>query len=145
MGTAALRSYVVHIELWGKGIGSAIGDQLTGWAFTHVAGLERLEATCDPRNSASASVLQARRHDLRRNPSACPADSRWMARLPGLQHLAQRMGPRIPDRTNCSRALRLVSRAPSGGLTVSPHGSSETTAFGTRPGVTSQVEVALPS
>jgi len=51
-------SYVVHIELWGKGIGSAIGDQLTGWAFTHLAGLERLEATCDPRNSASASVLR---------------------------------------------------------------------------------------
>ena len=51
-------SYAVHVDLWGRGIGSAIGDQLTNWAFTHLSDLERLEATCDPRNTASASVLR---------------------------------------------------------------------------------------
>lgn len=51
-------SYAVHIELWGHGIGSAIGERLTSWAFAHLTELERLEATCDPRNTASESVLR---------------------------------------------------------------------------------------
>lgn len=51
-------SYAVHTELWGQGIGSAIGEMLTSWAFTHLTALERLEATCDPRNIASESVLR---------------------------------------------------------------------------------------
>lgn len=51
-------SYAVHLDLWGRGLGSAIGDQLTSWAFTHLSELERLEATCDPRNTASAAVLR---------------------------------------------------------------------------------------
>jgi RimJ/RimL family protein N-acetyltransferase len=51
-------SYSVHIDLWGQGIASAIGDLLTRWAFEHLPELERLEGTCDPRNTASASVLR---------------------------------------------------------------------------------------
>lgn len=51
-------SYAVHVERWGRGVGSAIADQLTGWAFTNLPDLERLEATCDPRNTASAGVLR---------------------------------------------------------------------------------------
>ena len=51
-------SYAVHVELWGQGIGSTIGQLLSGWAFEHLTELERLEATCDPRNVASESVLR---------------------------------------------------------------------------------------
>jgi ribosomal-protein-alanine N-acetyltransferase len=51
-------SYAVHVELWGQGIGSTIGQLLTGWAYAHLEELERLEATCDPRNVASESVLR---------------------------------------------------------------------------------------
>lgn len=51
-------SYAVHVELWGQGFGSAIGHLLREWAFTHLLELERLEATCDPRNVASESVLR---------------------------------------------------------------------------------------
>lgn len=51
-------SYGVHVELWGQGVGSSIGHLLSEWAFAHLAELERLEATCDPRNVASESVLR---------------------------------------------------------------------------------------
>lgn len=51
-------SYAVHVELWGQGVGSRVGYLLSQWAFAHLVELERLEATCDPRNVASESVLQ---------------------------------------------------------------------------------------
>lgn len=51
-------SYAVHIELWGQGLGSTISELLSDWAFMHLTELERLEATCDPRNVASESVLR---------------------------------------------------------------------------------------
>lgn len=51
-------SYAVHVGFWGQGVGSTIGRLLGGWAFEHLSELERLEATCDPRNVASESVLR---------------------------------------------------------------------------------------
>lgn len=51
-------SYAVHVEFWGQGVGSRIGQLLSGWAFAHLPELERLEGTCDPRNVASESVLR---------------------------------------------------------------------------------------
>ena len=51
-------SYAVHIDLWGKGVGTAIGQILTRWAFEELASVERVEATCDPRNIGSERVLR---------------------------------------------------------------------------------------
>lgn len=49
-------SYAVDVALWGRGIGSAIGELLVSWAFDNLE-VERVEATCDPRNIGSAKVL----------------------------------------------------------------------------------------
>lgn len=51
-------SYAVHIDHWGKGVGTAIGRMLTRWAFEELASVERVEATCDPRNIGSERVLR---------------------------------------------------------------------------------------
>lgn len=48
--------YVVHLDHWGQGIATAIARQITDFAF-RTLGAHRVEATCDPRNLASARVL----------------------------------------------------------------------------------------
>jgi [ribosomal protein S5]-alanine N-acetyltransferase len=50
-------SYAVHQDHWGQGVASEIGRILLQFGFEHLE-LERIEATCDPRNSASAAVLK---------------------------------------------------------------------------------------
>jgi RimJ/RimL family protein N-acetyltransferase len=50
-------SYAVHPDYWGQGIASEIGKLLCQFGFEQLD-LERVEATCDPRNSASAAVLK---------------------------------------------------------------------------------------
>ena len=50
-------SYSVHPDYWGQGIASEIARLLCQFGFEELA-LERVEATCDPRNSASAAVLK---------------------------------------------------------------------------------------
>jgi [ribosomal protein S5]-alanine N-acetyltransferase len=50
-------SYSVHHEFWGQGIAGEIARLLCTIGF-EVLGLERVEATCDPRNGASAAVLK---------------------------------------------------------------------------------------
>ena len=49
--------YLVHPELWGRGIATKAGAQLLDFGFTK-HGLHRIFATCDPRNIASGRVLQ---------------------------------------------------------------------------------------
>lgn len=49
--------YVVHVDHWGRGVGTAIARALLGVAFESL-NLHRVMATCDPRNLASAAVLQ---------------------------------------------------------------------------------------
>ena len=49
--------YVVHVDHWDRGIGTAIGRALLRIAFESMD-LHRVMATCDPRNLASAAVLQ---------------------------------------------------------------------------------------
>jgi RimJ/RimL family protein N-acetyltransferase len=49
--------YIVHIDHWGRGIGTAIARALLEIAFGSMD-LHRVMATCDPRNLASAAVLQ---------------------------------------------------------------------------------------
>ncbi|MBB2745795.1 UNVERIFIED_ORG: RimJ/RimL family protein N-acetyltransferase [Microbispora rosea subsp. rosea] len=48
--------YVTHPRLWRNGLGTAIGRQLLHIGF-HQLGMHRVYATCDPRNTASAAVL----------------------------------------------------------------------------------------
>jgi ribosomal-protein-alanine N-acetyltransferase len=50
-------AYAVHVDLWGRGYGEAIARAVVQIAFDEV-GLHRVVATCDPRNVASARVLQ---------------------------------------------------------------------------------------
>jgi [ribosomal protein S5]-alanine N-acetyltransferase len=49
--------YIVHIDHWGRGIGTAIARALLEIAFESMD-LHRVMATCDPRNLASAAVLR---------------------------------------------------------------------------------------
>lgn len=51
-------SYAVHHAYWGHGIGSRIGLLLRDVGFEMLA-LHRIEATCDPRNVASARILRS--------------------------------------------------------------------------------------
>lgn len=51
-------SYIVHLDYWGQGVATVIGRLLTGWAFGAFPTLERVEATCDPRNVGSEKVLR---------------------------------------------------------------------------------------
>jgi ribosomal-protein-alanine N-acetyltransferase len=49
-------AYGVHVDLWGSGFGEAIARSLVRVALDE--GMHRITATCDPRNVASARVLQ---------------------------------------------------------------------------------------
>jgi ribosomal-protein-alanine N-acetyltransferase len=50
-------SYIVHPDYWRLGYATDIGQQLLETGF-RAHGLQRIYATCDPRNVASAAVLQ---------------------------------------------------------------------------------------
>jgi ribosomal-protein-alanine N-acetyltransferase len=50
-------SYVVHPDLWGQGYATEIVGLLLRFGFEHL-NLHRIMATCDPRNIASARVLE---------------------------------------------------------------------------------------
>lgn len=56
--TRAEISYIVHVDYWGRGVATVIGRLLTRWAFDTFPTLERVEATCDPRNVGSEKVLR---------------------------------------------------------------------------------------
>ena len=49
--------YLIHPELWGRGIATKAAGLLLEFGFTK-HGLHRIFATCDPRNAASGRVLQ---------------------------------------------------------------------------------------
>lgn len=49
-------SYAVHPAMWGQGVATEAAGQLLELSF-HEHGLDRVFATCDPRNVASARVL----------------------------------------------------------------------------------------
>lgn len=49
--------YVAHPRVWGRGIGTAIGSSLLRIGFEEMD-LHRMYGTCDPRNTASATVLK---------------------------------------------------------------------------------------
>jgi [ribosomal protein S5]-alanine N-acetyltransferase len=49
--------YIVHVDHWGRGIGTAIARALLEIAFGSMD-LHRVMGTCDPRNLPSAAVLQ---------------------------------------------------------------------------------------
>ncbi len=50
-------SYIVHPELWGRGYATKIATMLISYGFDELD-LHRIQATCDPRNPASAAVLR---------------------------------------------------------------------------------------
>jgi RimJ/RimL family protein N-acetyltransferase len=50
-------AYVIHPAYWGKGHATEVAQLLLGFAFGTL-GLHRVAGTCDPRNTASARVLQ---------------------------------------------------------------------------------------
>lgn len=50
-------SYAVDVALWRQGLGSATAHLLVDWAFENLE-VERVEATCDPRNVASDRILR---------------------------------------------------------------------------------------
>lgn len=50
-------SYAVHTDHWGRGVGSEIARLLVAFAFTDPS-VERVQATCDPKNLGSAGVLR---------------------------------------------------------------------------------------
>jgi RimJ/RimL family protein N-acetyltransferase len=50
-------AYAVHVDHWGRGIGTAIAVELLTRAFASHE-LHRVAATCDPRNVTSARVLR---------------------------------------------------------------------------------------
>ncbi|MEL3971417.1 GNAT family protein [Rossellomorea oryzaecorticis] len=49
--------YIVHPDLWGKGIASEAAKLMIQLGFTHFH-LHRIQATCDPNNIASSRVLE---------------------------------------------------------------------------------------
>jgi ribosomal-protein-alanine N-acetyltransferase len=55
--TCAEIGYSVHVDYWGRGLGTQIADGLTGLCFDDSA-VERVQGTCDPRNVGSGSVLR---------------------------------------------------------------------------------------
>lgn len=50
-------AYAVHLDHWGRGFGTQIARLLVAIGFDD-HGVERVQATCDPRNLASAAVLR---------------------------------------------------------------------------------------
>lgn len=68
-------SYLVHPRVWGRGVGTVIGEELLGRGF-ELMGLHRIYATCDLRPSqrrVGPGAGQAR-HGARRPPPAHRAD-----------------------------------------------------------------------
>ncbi|MFD7340201.1 GNAT family N-acetyltransferase [Streptomyces violascens] len=49
-------TYIVHPKAWGRGAGTAIGQELLSRGFGELR-LHRIYATCDPRNLASSRLL----------------------------------------------------------------------------------------
>jgi len=49
--------YLLHPDHWGRGVATAAAQRLIELGFTQ-HGLHRIYATCDPRNTTSAAVLQ---------------------------------------------------------------------------------------
>jgi ribosomal-protein-alanine N-acetyltransferase len=49
--------YTVHPEHWGRGYGTQIARLAVDFAFGEL-GMHRVEATCDPRNTASVRILR---------------------------------------------------------------------------------------
>lgn len=49
-------AYAVHVDLWGRGLGTEIALLLLDVAFADTT-TERVHATCDPRNLGSAAIL----------------------------------------------------------------------------------------
>jgi len=50
-------AYAVHVDHWGRGLGTEIARLLIAEAFADHR-VERVQATCDPRNVASSRVLR---------------------------------------------------------------------------------------
>lgn len=55
-GSCVEIAYTVHVDHWGRGLGTEIARLLIAEAFAD-PGIERVQATCDPRNVASSKVL----------------------------------------------------------------------------------------
>ena len=51
-------SYIVHPDLWGRGFGRQIAEQVVAIGFADFS-LHRIFGTCDPRNEASAAILRS--------------------------------------------------------------------------------------
>ena len=49
--------YTVHPDHWGRGFGTMIAHLVVDYAFREL-GMHRVQATCDPRNVASAGILR---------------------------------------------------------------------------------------
>lgn len=56
-GTCREIGYAVHTDHWGRGLGTRIAGALISTAFDEPL-VERVQATCDPRNEASCAVLR---------------------------------------------------------------------------------------
>ncbi|MWC29285.1 GNAT family N-acetyltransferase [Paenibacillus sp. MMS18-CY102] len=50
-------AYIVHPGHWGKGVATSVAKHLISFGFTTL-NLHRIYATCDPRNTGSARVLE---------------------------------------------------------------------------------------
>ncbi len=50
-------SYIIHPHFWAKGFATEVGAVLVSYGFNELL-LHRIIATCDPRNGASAKVLE---------------------------------------------------------------------------------------
>lgn len=50
-------AYVLHPDYWGRGIATEAAQRLLRFGF-EILGLHRIHATCDPRNVASARVME---------------------------------------------------------------------------------------
>ena len=55
--TCAEIAYAVHVDHWGRGLGTEIARMLLAHAFADPA-VERVQGTCDPRNLGSEAVLR---------------------------------------------------------------------------------------
>jgi len=67
--------YFLHPDVWGRGCATEAARLLVAFGFD-VLGLERITATCDPRNVASGHVLckLGMRHETRILRTMCLAD-----------------------------------------------------------------------
>ncbi|HIV58519.1 MAG TPA: GNAT family N-acetyltransferase [Candidatus Stackebrandtia faecavium] len=73
--------YIVRPQLWGRGIGTAIGRALLRIGLKD-EGLHRIDATCDPDNTASAAILRKLGMSYQgRMPRVVRVDGHWRDRL----------------------------------------------------------------